>query len=380
VTPAGVVRGWIRIEGGRISDLAEGRAAGSGAHAHELDGRWVVPGFIDLHVHGGGGHSMLSADPAEIVAAAEFHRAHGTTRTLASIVSAPLDQTLEALRAVRDVVRAGPFPSAHVVGSHLEGPVLNPLRAGAHDRAHLLAPDRHVLDRLIEAADGTLRLITVAPELPGGTDLVRQAVAAGVVVALGHSDADHAQAQAAFDAGASHVTHLFNAMRPWHHREPGLAGAALTRPGVVSEIINDGIHLHDATAAVAFAAAGSGAISLVTDAIAPAGAADGEYRLGSAVVRVVDGAVRLADGQTLAGSVLTMDRAFRRAVQRLGVSHVDASIAASTTPARVLGLHESVGSLEPGRDADLVVLSDSLEVDGVMVGGEWIGSGRLFHT
>ncbi|MEO7296737.1 MAG: amidohydrolase family protein, partial [Candidatus Limnocylindria bacterium] len=228
VTPTEVLEhGWLRVEGGRIAAIGSGNPPSEAGDRQELHGRWIVPGFIDLHAHGGGGHDMLSADPAEISAAAAFHRRHGTTRMLASIVTAPLDEMLAALAAVRSVVEAEPTSSACVIGSHLEGPFLNPARAGAHDPRHLLAPNVAVFDRLSEAAGGTLRVMTVAPELPGGLDLVRRAVAAGVVVALGHSDADHAEATAAFEAGAAMVTHLFNGMRPWHHRKPGLAGAAL---------------------------------------------------------------------------------------------------------------------------------------------------------
>ncbi len=373
VTPAGVLDpGWLRIDGDRIVEVGPGAPSMDGDERHELGGGWVVPGFIDLHMHGGGGHATLSADPTEIASAAAFHRAHGTTGSLASIVSAPLSEMLAALEAVRDAV-----PS--VIGSHLEGPFLNPARAGAHDPAHLLPPDPATFERMLDAAGGTLRVITVAPELPGGIELVRRAAAAGVVVAVGHSDAAHDEASAAFDAGASLVTHLFNAMRPWHHREPGLVGAALTRADVVCELINDGIHLHDATAKVAFEAAGPGRIALVTDAIAAAGTGDGELRLGSAAVHVSGGAARLADGQTLAGSTLTMDVAFRRAVRELGVPIEDAVRASSTTAARVLGIADRVGSLEAGRDADLLVLTEDLAVDAVMAGGRWITSGRLFH-
>jgi N-acetylglucosamine-6-phosphate deacetylase len=236
-----------------------------------------------------------------------------------------------------------------------------------------------VLDRMLEAADGTLRVITVAPELPGGLDLVRRAVGAGVVVAVGHSDADYAEAGAAFDAGASLVTHLFNGMRPWHHREPGLVGAAIARRDVVCELINDGIHLHDATARLAFEALGPARIALVTDAIAAAGEGEGDFNLGSAAVSVRDGAVRLADGETLAGSTLTMDAALKRAVDRLEVPMTAAASAASTTPARVLGIDNRVGSLAVGQEADLVVLSDDLDVEAVMAAGRWITSGRLFH-
>ena len=374
VTPSGTLdSGWLRIQAGQIVEVGAGAAPSGPGDRQELGGRWVLPGFIDLHLHGGAGHAMLSADPAEILAAAAFHRGHGTTCCLASVVSAPLDEMLAALAAIRDA-------SPGVAGSHLEGPFLSPRRAGAHDPRHLLQPDPATFERMMEAAGGTLRVITVAPELPGGLELVRQAVAAGVVVAIGHSDADHAQASAAFDAGASLVTHLFNAMPPWHHREPGLVGAALSRADVVCEVINDGVHLHDSTARLVFDAAGAARIALVTDATAAAGAGAGEFRLGTATVTVSGGAARLAGGGTLAGSMLTMDEALRRTVRELGVPMTSAVQAASTTPARVLGIADRVGSLEAGRAADLVVLSDDLAVEAVMAGGQWITSGRLFHT
>lgn len=380
VTPTEVLEpGWLRVEDGRIAAIGSGTPPSEAGDRRDLHGHWVVPGFIDLHVHGGGGHDMASADPAEISAAAAVHRGHGTTRMLASILTAPLSEMLAALAAVRSVVEAGPTASAHVIGSHMEGPFLSPARAGAHDPRHLLVPDSAVFDRFCEAAGGTLRVMTMAPELPGGVDLVRRAVAAGVVVALGHSDADHAAATAGFEAGAAMVTHLFNGMRPWHHREPGLAGAALARPGIICEVINDGIHLHDATAGIAFAAAGPERVALVTDAVAAAGAGDGTFRLGAAPVSVIDGAVRLSDAETLAGSTLTMDVSLRRAVRELGLPMTIACRAASTTPARVLGIDDRVGSVATGQEADLVVLSDDLEVAAVMSGGRWSTSGRLVH-
>ncbi len=365
------------MRGATIAEIGEGLPPEAGEQ-RSLDGRWIVPGFVDLHVHGGGGSSLLSNDLVELRAAAEFHASHGTGRLLASIVSAPLEEMLGGLAAVRDLVRADDAGRSTVAGSHLEGPFLSRNRAGAHDPDHLLAPDEAVLDRMLEIADGTLRVITLAPELPGAIDLVRRAVAAGVVVALGHSDANREAASAAFDAGASLVTHLFNAMRPSDHREPGLATTALVRPGVVCELINDGTHLHDDTARLAFQAAGADRIALVTDAIPAAGLHDGAHRLGSAAVEVTDGVARIAGTDTLAGSTLTMDRALRRAVQNLGLPMAEAARAAATTPARILGEHDVRGSIAPGLAADLVVLDESLEVAAVMVGGEWISSGRLF--
>lgn len=366
-------RGWVRVHDGRIADIGTGQPPDGGDRI-ELAGRHLAPGFIDLHVHGGAGHSMLSADSGEIRAAASFHRQHGTTRTLVSVVTAPIDEMVEALRAAAQLTADG-----HVLGVHLEGPFLSPSRAGAHDKRHLLAPDARALDRLIAAADGALRVVTLAPELPGGLDLLRRIVDAGVVAAIGHSDADYATAARAFEAGATLVTHLFNGMRPMHHREPGVAGAALARPSVTCELINDGIHVHDASARLAFAAA-PGRVALVTDATAAAGNGAGTHRLGSVEARVSEGAPRLADGVTLAGSTLTMDRAVRRAVRDLGVPLPVAVAAASRVPARVLGIGDRVGSIEPGQAADLVVLDEALEVEAVMLDGRWITSGRLFHT
>jgi N-acetylglucosamine-6-phosphate deacetylase len=376
VTPDGVLDpGWIRLEGATIAEIGTSTRGETGADALELAGRWVVPGFIDLHCHGGGGHSMLSADPAEIRATVSFHRAHGTTRTLASLVTAPIEELLAGLAAVRQAMES----DDGIAGAHLEGPFLSPSRAGAHDPRHLLPPDPATFDRLLDAAGGALRVITVAPELPGAMDLVRMAVEAGVVVAIGHSDADYGQAMEAFDAGATLVTHLFNAMRPWHHRQPSLVGAALARPTVACELINDGFHLHDATVTTAMRAAGSDRVAFITDAIPATGLGDGVHRLGPATVRVSAGAARLGDGYTLAGSTLTMDAALRRSGRDQRTPMESIAEACSTTPARVLGIGDTVGSIAPGLAADLVVLSDALEVEAVMVAGEWTGSGRLFN-
>jgi N-acetylglucosamine-6-phosphate deacetylase len=229
-------------------------------------------------------------------------------------------------------------------------------------------PDRAVFAELFAAAGGTLRSITIAPELPGALGVIADAVAAGVVAALGHSDATYAQARAGIEAGASLCTHLFNGMRPLHHREPGLAGATL-ESGIAFEVINDGVHLHPAIPALL--APRAGRLVLVTDAIDAAGVGDGEFVLGGQRVQVEDGQARLASTGSLAGSTLTMDAAVRRAVRDSHLSVEAASAAASANPARLLGLQERMGVIAPGLSADLVVLDDGLRVLDVLAGGAW---------
>ena len=368
VTPAGVIEGgWLRVDGPTIAEVGAGPPPRAGGP--RLDGRWVLPGFVDLHVHGGGGASMLTREPDEVVAAAAFHQAHGTTTTLASLVTAPVEVMAAAAAAVATVVERG---DTGVVGSHLEGPFLSNARCGAQDPRYVLDPDPDVLAALFTAGRGTVRVVTLAPERPGGLDLVRATVAAGAIAAVGHTDATCAEADAAIAAGASLATHVCNAMRPLHHREPGAAGAALRAPGVVCEVINDGAHLHDAMVATIFAAAGPERVALVTDAIPAAGSGDGLHRLGDRTIEIRDGVARLSPGGALAGSTLTMDVAVRRAVRDVGVSIVAAAAAAATTPARALGLGGTTGSLAAGLAADLAVLDDDLRVVAVMARGRWV--------
>jgi N-acetylglucosamine-6-phosphate deacetylase len=368
VTPDRVLEpGWLRIEGGRIAALGAGEPRPGavelgGAGAVDLGRAWVLPGFVDMHVHGGGGASYTSGDPDEARAAAAFHRAHGTTTTMASLVTAKVGELERVLRGLAPLVGEG-----ILAGLHLEGPWLSPSHPGAHDPALLQPPDPRALSRLLDAAGGTVRMVTVAPELPGGMELVRRTVDAGAVAAIGHTDATYEAARAAFDAGARVATHLYNAMRPQHHRDPGPVAAALEDVRVAIELINDGVHVHDALCALAFATAGPARTALITDAMAAAGMPDGPYELGATKVSVAGGVARLDNSGSIAGSTLTMDAALRRAVQILGVPIVDAALAAATTPARVLGL--ATGALEPGLAANLVILDDELAVNSVMVRG-----------
>ena len=376
VTPDGVLSpGWIRLAGDLIEAVGAGEAR-PGLAVIDLHGQWVLPGFVDMHVHGGGGASFTTGSADDARRAVEFHRGHGTTSVVASLVTAPLAE-LET----RAAMLAGLAAEGVIAGLHLEGPFLSAARCGAQDPRHMIAPDVAVFERLRAAAAGHLKVITIAPELPGATEVIKAAARAGLTVAVGHTDATAAVASAAVDAGATHATHLFNGMRPLHHREPGAAGALLDRDEVTCEVIADGVHLHDTTVRLVARAIGPGRLVLITDAMAAAGMPDGSYRLGSMRVDVAGGVARLA-GDTqrapnagrpgaIAGSTATMATVFRRAVAA-GLPVTDAATATSTTPAHVLGLDDRVGALRPGRYADLVVLDEELRLRAVMRRGQWL--------
>ncbi|HEY2296922.1 MAG TPA: N-acetylglucosamine-6-phosphate deacetylase [Jatrophihabitans sp.] len=354
VTPDGVVDGGeVEVADGRIGAV---RAAPGAAEATDLGPGWLVPGFVDLHCHGGGGASFASTDTDEIASAASFHAAHGTTAMLASLVSDDVASLCAQLDAIATVVDTAATP---VVGAHLEGPFLSAARCGAQNPTHLINPDVGAFADLLAAARGTLRMLTIAPELPGADLVIDAALAAGVVVAVGHTDADVDTADQAFRRGARVATHLFNGMPPIHHREPGPAAAALATDAVC-ELINDGHHVHPAMLRVV----GPTRAALITDAIAAAGVGDGAYRLGGLDVVVTDGVARLRGKDSLAGSTLTMDDAVRRAVTRTGWSLAEAITAAATNPALVLGLDR--GAIAAGLRADLVHLDEQLRVVSVL--------------
>ena len=367
VTPAGVLAdAWVHLDGGAIVAVTRDRPAAD-APVSDLQGAWLLPGFVDLHVHGGGGYDAADS-PRAMEGAVAFHRRHGTTATLVSLMTAPVDELSRQLAWVAELTRRGPTPGGHVLGAHLEGPFLSPRRAGAQDPAHMLAPDPAVMERFLDAADGALRIVTLAPELDGALPLISRLRERNVIAALGHSDASYEQAAAAIRAGATHATHLFNGMPPLHHRAPALVGAALDAD-ISCELINDGRHLHPAVVSLVARAISSPV--LVTDAIAASGAGDGTFTLAGQEVHVTDGEARLTATGSLAGSTLTMDEALRRAVRDSGLSVEQASAAASAHPARVLGLDGSLGSIAVGRRADLVALDDDLHVTRVMAAGEW---------
>jgi len=371
VTPRGVLSpGWIRLAGNLIDAVRTGdppERLGPERPAVDLRGQWVLPGFVDMHVHGGGGASFTEGTEDDARKVAEFHRAQGTTSMLASLVTAPLAE-LEA----RAAMLARLADAGVIAGLHLEGPFLSPARRGAQDPRYMIAPDVAVFERLHAAARGHLRVITLAPELPGAFSMIQAATRAGVIVAVGHTDATADVTMAAIDAGATHATHLFNGMRPPHHREPGAAGALLDRDEVTCEVIADGVHLHDIALRLAARAAGPGRLVLVSDAMAAAGMPDGRYQLGSMRVTVAGGVARLQEDLTaIAGSTATLADVVRHAIAA-GLPVPDVAAAASTTPARVLGLAGRTGALSPGLAADLVVCDDDFRPRAVMRQGQWL--------
>jgi len=368
VTPDGIVDdGAITIAEGRIA--AVGAAATRGA-TRDLRGLTVLPGFIDLHIHGAGG---ADAHAGEIAALAAFLPRCGVTSFLPTLAADAEARTIAALRAIGATMaaqRAG-APIATVLGAHLEGPFLNPARAGAisPEYMHPAEPDR--LARLLDAAPGAVRLMTVAPDAPGALDLIPTIVAAGVVVSLGHTAADYDLFRRAIDAGARHTTHLFNAMSGINHRAPGSAGAALTDERITVELIADGVHIHPAILALALRAKGAASVAIVSDAVGPAGLPAGEYTWFGRSVRSDGQTVRLPDG-TLAGSLGTLDRGLRTLLapipQGAGASLVEAAQTLATTPARILGLTDR-GTIAPGQIADLVAIDDAGVIRLTIVGG-----------
>jgi len=358
----------ILVEGSKIARIGPEGEFGDELPSIDVGGRIVLPGFVDIHVHGGGGADAADGTPEAIAAIARTHARFGTTALLATTVSAPWPQVIKAVRAIREAAGRGVKGGARVLGLHLEGPFLSRERRGAHLPEFLLVPTEALIEEVFEAAGGYWRMVTLAPEVCP-PDIIRQLTARGVVVAMGHSNADYERAIAAIREGATHAIHTFNGMSPLHHRQPGLVGAVLTSDQVTAEIIADGVHVHPVVVNLFLRCKGLDKAVLITDAIRAAGLPEGVYEVAGQEVVVKDGAVRRPDGG-LAGSILTMNRAVANARKFGGLALREAVKLATLNPARVVGAHDRKGSLEPGKDADLVVVDEALNVYLTMVEGE----------
>ncbi|MFE9022023.1 N-acetylglucosamine-6-phosphate deacetylase [Streptomyces sp. NPDC007808] len=368
VMPTGTLaKGHVVVDGTRIAGTAP-----QNAHRIDLTGHWLVPGFVDLHNHGGGGASFTSGTADDVLKGIHTHRLHGTTTLVASTVTGDMGFLARRAGLLSELAEQG-----DIAGIHFEGPFISPCRKGAHSEELLRDPDPAEVRKLIDAARGHAAMVTLATELPGGLDSVRLLADHGVIAAVGHTDATYEQTVRAVDAGATVATHLFNAMPPLGHREPGPVAALLEDERVTVELINDGTHLHPAALQLAFHHAGADRVAFITDAMDAAGFGDGRYMLGPLEVDVTDGVARLVEGGSIAGSTLTLDRALKRAVTIDRLPIEDAVAALSANPAKLLGRYDRIGSLEPGKDADLVVLDSGFDLVGVMRRGEWVVEPQL---
>jgi N-acetylglucosamine-6-phosphate deacetylase len=371
--------GWLLTHRGLIAGFGAG-APDEAAIAALLEGgadptvvtapgRWLLPGFIDVHVHGALGHETMDGDVDGLAAMAGFYAQHGVTAWFATTWTGTTDETLHALAGVaRGLTELG--DGARMLGAHMEGPYLSPRRCGAQDAALIRPGDLDEVGRFLDT--GVVRLITIAPEVPGNLEVIAECTRRGAVVSAGHTDATYEQMMAGVEHGVRHVTHTFNAMRPLHHREPGPVGAALTLPQLTVELIADGIHVDPVVMHALYTARGAEGVVLVTDAMRATGMPPGEYAVGDRTVVLADGAVRLPDG-ALAGSVLTLDRALHNLQLATGRALPELWPTASRNAARVAGVADRKGVIALGRDADLVLVDDEVGIELTVV------EGRIVH-
>lgn len=367
-----VDNGWIAVQGGRITGLGPGEPPffpvdGDPVDYIDIERQWVLPGYIDVHCHGGGGSALYSGDVDDVRRAAAAHLSRGTTSILASIGTTRPETMLAAARAIAQAIDDGSAPN--IRGIHFEGPFLSPLRRGAQTATALRQPDEAFFGALMEAAGGHALAMTIAPELHGAIDLIRRH-ADEIVYCIGHTDASAAVFEAAVDAGARHVTHLFNAMPAISHRAPGAVARALLDKRVTVELIADGHHLAPDTVRLTLESAGSERVVLVTDAMAAAGLADGRYSFVDRTVDVRDGAAYLHQTETLAGSTAFIVDAAERAGAWGALSPLQLANVSSGNAARLLGWRDR-GLLAAGAVADLIVSPDGVHPSAVAVGGHW---------
>lgn len=363
IVPSAAV--WIRE--GKIERIATGDAHRIDSEYEPIDGKahWLVPGMIDVHIHGANGFDMMDGTEASIQEVSRTCASTGCTSFLATSVSSTIEDLMGMIRSVKRII--GHEVGAKIAGLHLEGPYLNPKRKGMQNEKFLRHPDMEEMKAIFAEAGDLIKMVTIAPELPGGMELISILKEKGIIIAIAHSDATYEEAKQAFTAGASHVTHCFNGMRPIHHRDPGLVVAAFEEEHVSLQAIVDGIHLHPAIIRMMHRLKGPEGVVLITDALQAMGLGDGSYVFGGHHVTVSEGVARLEDG-TLASSTVRMNEALRFTVET-GISLKDAVQMASTTPARILNL-DSKGEISTGFDADLVLLDDEFQVQWTMIKGQ----------
>jgi len=342
----------------------------SGAVEISATSQTAIPGFIDVHIHGAGGHDVMEGTEQAMSAVASTLARHGTTSFVATTVTASPDDTCRGVEGIaRYITRqfAALRPKAEVLGVHYEGPFISKLRRGVHPAEWIQLPSADLLQRFLRAAAGNARILTIAPELLGAVPCMKAARDAGVVVAMGHTDATYEQARAGIAHGARHAVHVYNAMRPFSHRDSGVIGAVLTSPDVTAELIADGVHVEEAAMRILLQAKGAGRVILISDGLSATGMPDGKYMLGKLEVTVSGGVCRNAEGK-LAGSTLTLDRALRNVVA-LGIPVQDAVRMLTENPAKLLGIEFKKGALRTGADADIVLLDENLQVTNVWTRG-----------
>lgn len=348
----------------RIEPTQEIETIEGDAERIDGNGMWLIPGMIDVHIHGANGYDMMDGTEDSIQEVSRACAATGCTSFLATSVSSTIEDLLNMIRSVKAVI--GREQGARIAGIHLEGPYLNPKRKGMQNEKYLRHPNLEEMKLIIREAGSLIKMVTIAPELTGGLELISFLKEQGVVIAVAHSDATYEEAKLAFTAGASHVTHCFNGMRPIHHRDPGLIVAAFEEPHVSLQAIVDQVHLHPAIVRLMHRLKGPEGMVLITDALQAMGLGDGNYMFGGHHVTVSEGIARLADG-TLASSTVTMNEALRL-TEANGISMEDAVRMASTTPAHILGLSRK-GKIEVGYDADLVLMDERYQVQWTMIEG-----------
>ena len=373
ITPFHLISGKaIIIEKGRIREIVNkeelSTATLTGAEVIEGKDKFIAPGYIDIHVHGGGGSDVMDGNYEAINQIAIAHSHFGTTSFLPTTMTMSKDKTIRSLRSICEAVKKG-TAGAEILGIHMEGPYINSEKKGAQREEDIKKVSIEEFSEFNQASGNLIRLVTIAPEMPGAIDFIKYLDKQKIIVSVGHSNATYAQVQAGIQAGLSHVTHTFNAMRGLHHREPGVVGAALTSPELTVEVIADGIHIHPIVLKILTKIKEGEKIVLMTDAMRAAGLKEGTYDLGGQEVIVTKGQARLKDG-TLAGSVLTMDKAVKNMASKVGVPLPKAIQMASFNPARSIGIDDKKGSLEPGKDADIVILNKNLETELTIVAGK----------